>query len=97
MDDKILNEGVKEWGLEGLDRNDQEKMLEKISGLLYQMLVSRAGDILSENEQKELDSLLDGDNTTPKDVLVFLNDKISNFEDVLKEVREKLKEEMMLS
>ena len=87
---------IKEWGLESLSSEKQAEMVERIGRLVYQAILVRSLDILSEKEQTEFDLLLDEDTTTPQDVMAFLHGKIPTFEMLLGEEREKLKIDLLV-
>jgi len=87
---------IKEWGLESLPPDKQSEMVERIGRLVYQAILVRSLDILSEKEQTEFDLLLDEDTTTPQDVMTFLHGKIPTFEMLLGEEREKLKVDLLV-
>ncbi|MBI4155665.1 MAG: hypothetical protein HY507_00345 [Candidatus Zambryskibacteria bacterium] len=59
---------------------------------LYQAILVKSLDILSAEEEEELDALLDTDTTTVEDVLSFLKSKIPTFDLLVLEERKKLKE-----
>ena len=94
--DLLPKETIKEWGLQNLPPEKQVEMIDRIGRLLYQALLVRSLDILSEKEQTEFDLLLDEDTTTPEDVLSFLASKIPTFEILLNEEREKLKQDILV-
>jgi hypothetical protein len=87
---------IREWGLLDLPETKQVELVDRIGKLLYQAILVRSLDILSEKEEGELDVLLDKDATTAQDVLVFLASKIKNFDAIVAEEREKLKEDVMV-
>ncbi|MFA7216473.1 MAG: DUF5663 domain-containing protein [Candidatus Paceibacterota bacterium] len=88
----LSKEVITEWKLGSLDHDKQVEMVDRIGHILYQAILVRSLDILSEKEQDEFDLLLDEDNTTPQDVLVFLKGKIPTFDSLAKEEKEKVKE-----
>ncbi len=92
----LSKEIISEWGLQALPEATQIEMVDRIGRLLYQDLLIRALDILSEKEQAELDILLDLDTTTPQDVLVFLHSKIPTFDQLLQEEKENLKADVLV-
>mgnify|MGYP003394378417 CR=1 FL=1 len=82
---------VKEWNMESLSEANMASEILRIGKSLYQAILVKSLDILSEEEEKELDSLLDIDSTTTTDVLKFLKSKIPTFDLLVKEERGKLK------
>ena len=88
---------MKEWGIASLTASGQTDALSGIGRILYQAVLVKSLDILSEKEEKELDTLLDNDATTPEDVMFFLQSKIPTFSLLVKEERAKLKEDLALA
>ena len=87
---------VEEWGLSKLSPEEQLDMVERIGRLIYQAILVRSLDILSSEEQDELDLILDNDETTPDDILHFLEMKIPTFESMLKNEIDSLKEDILV-
>jgi hypothetical protein len=87
---------IREWGLEDLSETKQIELVDRIGKLLYQAILVRSLDILSEKEESELDVILDKDASTAQDILIFLQSKIKNFDTIVAEEREKLKENIMV-
>ena len=97
MNNILSQDIIKEWGLQNLPSEKQEEMVERIGKILYQAILVRALDILSEKEQVEFDLLLDEDTTTPDDVLGFLQKKIPTFDLMVLEERKNLKEDLLMT
>lgn len=87
---------VSEWGLGELPQEEQIEMVDRIGRLIYQAVLVRSLDILSEVEQEEFDLLLDEDTTTPEEVVLFLERKIPTFKILLKEEVAKLKADILV-
>ena len=87
---------IKEWGMSSLSEKEQADAVSRIGKMIYQAILVKSLDILSEKEETELDALLDIDTTTPEDVLIFLQSKIPTFELLVKEERQKLKEDLFV-
>ena len=96
MNDILSKDIIKEWGLGSLSEAKQLEMVERIGRILYQAILVKSLDILSEKEQTEFDLLLDEDTTTPENVLAFLQSKIPTFEQLVVEERKNLKEDLLL-
>lgn len=97
MNTSVTKKTIIEWGLGTLSESAQVEMIDRIGRLLYQALLVRSLDILSEKEQEELDRLLDQDSTSPDDVFIYLSQKIPTFNILVKDEREKLKEDILMS
>jgi hypothetical protein len=87
---------IAEWGLGELPLEEQIDMVDRIGRLIYQALLVRSLDILSEVEQEEFDLLLDEDTSTPEEVVLFLERKIPTFKLLLKEEVSKLKADILV-
>ncbi len=93
--DFINPEIIRDWKLEHLSAEEQLDVLDRVGRLLYQAVLVRSLDILSEKEQGELDTLLDEEETTSADVYAFLNTKIEKFGDLVFEEREELRKTLI--
>ncbi len=92
----LSKEITEEWKLDSLPQEQKEETLNRIGRILYQAVLVRTLDILSETEQDELDELMNQNSTTPKDVLLFLKKKIPTFDDLLREERNMLRDSILL-
>lgn len=97
MNNILSKDIIKEWGLQSLSEIKQVEMVERIGKIIYQAILVRALDILSDKEQTEFDELLDLDTTTPEEVLKFLASKIPTFDQLVLEERKSLKEDLLIS
>ncbi len=96
MNDILSKDVVKEWGLGSLPSEKQSEMVERIGKMIYQGILVKALDILSEKEQVELDLLLDEDATTPDTVLTFLQSKIPTFDRLVADERQSLRNDLLV-
>ena len=96
MNNLLSKDIIKEWGLQSLPPEKQVEMVERIGRIIYQAILVKSLDILSEKEQVEFDLLLDEDTTTPDDVLGFLQKKIPTFDQMLLEERKALKDDILI-
>jgi hypothetical protein len=87
---------IKEWGLSEMPESKKAEMVDRIGRILYQAILVRSLEILSNDEEEELDSLLNKDNTSPQDVLLFLKSKIPTFEKLVLEERKNLKDDLVM-
>ena len=93
----VSKETSAEWGISPLSESEQADATFGIGRMLYQAVLVKSLDILSEKEEAELDLLLDSDATTPEDVLAFLQSKIPTFSLLVKEERLRLKEDLLVA
>jgi hypothetical protein len=82
------------WNLGNIPEDKKTVILEKVGLALLQALLVKSLDILSEDEQEELDKIMDANTTTPEEILRFLNLKIPTFKALVNEERENLKREI---
>ncbi len=92
----LSKEIIKEWRLDSLPDTKREEVVSRIGRILYQAILVRTLEILSDDEQTQLDDLMNKDSTTPKDVLLFLKNKIPTFDTLVKEERDNLKNDILL-
>ena len=92
----ISNDIVNEWGLKTLPKETQVEMIDRIGRVIFQAVLVKSLDILTSNEQIELDSLMDQDNSTPESVMEFLATKIPTFNQLLLEERQSLKHDILI-
>jgi len=75
---------IKDMGLEGLSVDDQEKLLSKISEVVWERSLLRLVENLTEQEAEELNNLLDREEDTKK-IDDYLKEKTPDFATILKE------------
>ncbi|MEA2112700.1 MAG: DUF5663 domain-containing protein [Patescibacteria group bacterium] len=96
MNDIFNQNIIKYLHLENLDEAKQEKTLLRIGKVIYQAMMLRIMEILTEEEQKEFEKVLDEvgtDENRQSEVIDFLKSKIPNLDEISKEEITKLKEE----
>lgn len=82
--------------MNALPEDQQIEMVDRIGRILYQAILVRALDILSEKEQIEFDLMMDEDDSTPQDILAFIASKIPTFDQLVADEREKLKRDILV-
>lgn len=93
----LSKEIMTEWGVASLPPEEQNDAILRVGNILYQAVLVKSLDILSEKDEEELDALLDLDTTTTKDVLSFLKSKIPTFSQLVKEESQSLKQNLSIS
>ncbi len=91
------NQLTLEWNMGNLSETEQSQEVLRLGKTLFQAILVKSLDILSEGEEAELDAILDTDETTAEDVLKFLNSKIPTFDALVSEEREKLKQGLVVA
>ncbi len=97
MNNILSKDIIEDWGLGSLPPDKQADVVDRMGKMIYQAILVRALDILSEKEQEEFDSILDNDNSTPQDVLSFLKSKIPTFDQIVIEERNNLKRDLLVT
>ncbi|MAG44707.1 hypothetical protein CL633_02355 [bacterium] len=93
MSDDILKQNIiKELGLEKLPDERKIALLDKMSELIQKRLILRVLEILQEDDKKELEKIME-QKSAPDKVGQFLQKKVPNFEEVIKEEIIKFKQE----
>ena len=88
----LLNENIIGLlGLESLPDEEKVAMLEKMSDLLQKRIALRVMDQLAEEDQKKMAEM----EKNPQEILGFIAEKVTNFDEILKEEVVKLKQEML--
>lgn len=97
MSNILSKDIIEEWGLGSLPSDKQMDIVDRMGKMIYQAVLVRSLDILSEKEQEEFDSILDNDMSTPQDVLSFLKSKIPTFDQIVIEERNSLKQDLLVT
>jgi len=79
-------------GINTLPVEKQKEAMERLGAIVYQEVMLRALDILTEEDKDEFEKLIEKD-PNPEIMFDFLLGKIPNFEEIVKEEAEKLREE----
>jgi len=97
--DNLFNKNIiSHLGLEHLEPQEQEETLLRVGKIIYQAVMLRVVDILSEEDQKEFEKILDTEGSGEgkgEKILNFLKAKIPNLDEIAKEEIVKFKEETM--
>ena len=79
-------------GINTLPVEKQKEAMERLGAIVYQEVMLRVLDILSEEDKDEFEKLIEKD-PNPETMFGFLSEKISNFGEIVKEEAEKLRSE----
>ena len=89
---ELSTQALSQWDLTDASAQERLEFVEEIGHEIYQAILVRSLDILSVDEESALDALLDKNETTPQDVLMFLQSKIPTFSLLVREEIAKVKE-----
>ena len=92
MQNKINDNIIKTLGIDTLPEDKQKEALEKLGELVYQEVMLRVLDVLSEEEKDEFEKLIEK-TPDPELMFSFLALKVPNFEEIVNEETQKLKNE----
>ncbi len=97
MDKETRGKMVEEWGLAGFSQEEQDEFIDKIGQALYQSVVMRATDEMSDEQQDIFETFLEqaGEKADLFTVLDYLHTNVQGFDDMLAEETEKLKKELL--
>ncbi len=84
---------IKELGLENLSVDEQEKLVSDMSEVVYERVLLRVVEKLSDEEATELNNLFEKGNMEKIDQ--YLRDRVPDFASILKKEIEKYQEEMI--
>jgi hypothetical protein len=79
-------------GINTLPVEKQKEAMERLGAIVYQEVMLRVLDILTEEDKDEFEKLIEKD-PNPEKLFEYLFDKLPNFEEIVKEEAEKLREE----
>lgn len=83
---------VKTFNLAAASKEEQDAMIEKIGGLIFQAVLLRVAPTMSEETQNKLEKMLD-ENASPEELLGFLNTEVPHFNDIVAEEATNFKNE----
>ena len=79
-------------GINTLPIEQQKEAMERLGAIVYQEVMLRVLEILSEEEKDEFEKLVEKD-PSPESLFGFLAQKIPNLDEIVKEEAEKLRTE----
>ncbi|MFA6251243.1 MAG: DUF5663 domain-containing protein [Candidatus Paceibacterota bacterium] len=79
-------------GINALPVEKQKEAMERLGAIVYQEVMLRVLDILTEEEKDEFEKQIEKD-SNPEAMFEFLSGKIPNLEEIVKGEAEKLREE----
>lgn len=92
MFNKINNNIIKILGIDTLPVEQQKDMMEKLGAIVYQEVMLRALDLMTEEDKDAFEKVI-SENGDPEAMFSFLAEKIPNIEAIVTEESEKLREE----
>ncbi len=87
----IKNNIANVLNIDNLPEADQEKILADIGSVIFQNVLMRVLEKMSEKDQNSFEKLLD-QNGTPEEIFNFLNSKTKNLSEIIEEEATKFKD-----
>ena len=79
-------------GINSLPVEQQKEAMERLGAIVYQEVMLRVIDILTEENKDEFEKLIEKD-PNPETMFEFLSEKVPNLDEIVREEAEKLREE----
>ena len=92
MFNKINDNIIKILGIDTLPQDQQKDAMEKLGGIVYQEVMLRVLDIMSDEDKDEFEKLIET-NPDPETMFTYLAQKVPNIGDIASEEAEKLRKE----
>ncbi len=92
MFNKINENVIKTLGIDSLPPEKQREAIERLGAIVYQEVMLRVLDILSEEDKDAFEKLID-ENPDPEAMFGFLVEKIPNIDQIVGEEAEKIRNE----
>lgn len=77
--------------LENLPLEERQEVILRVGALVYQNVLMRVMEIMTEKDQDEFEKLLDK-SAGPEEIFTFLKDRVEDFEKIIKEEALKFKD-----
>ena len=84
---------IEELGLDNLPKEKQEQLTIKMTEVILKRIFLETVEKLSEADQETYSQMIEN-KATPEELEKFLNEKISNYDEMVKKIADDFKEEM---
>jgi hypothetical protein len=91
MSDELNKKIAKDFGLENMEAEEQEKMIEKIGNLLFESVVERAVDLMDESLMTKFEGVLEKAGSDYGQIISFFKSNVSGFDKIVTEELSRLK------
>lgn len=82
-------EGALELG--SLPPEERQEIVLRVGAVIYQNVLMRAMEIMTEKDQGEFEKLLD-ESASPEEIFIFLKERVTDFEKIIEEEAIKFKD-----
>lgn len=91
MNNEFNKKIAKDFGLEKMDSEEQERMIEKIGNLLFESVVERAVDAMDDSLMNEFEDAIANAGSDYQKVISFLKANVAGFDKIVSEEMSRLK------
>jgi hypothetical protein len=91
MSEEFNKKIAKDFGLENMDTEEQERMIEKIGNLLFESVIERAVDVMDEATMNDFDSVITNAGSDYQKLVSFLKERVAGFDKIVTEELSRLK------
>jgi len=91
MDDQIKQKIATDFGFAGLPPLEQERMIEKVGNMLFESVLERSFDSLSDKDLTEYESMLGGSGADYQKIMSFFKERVPTFSTIVSEELNRLK------
>lgn len=92
MFQQINDNIIKTLGIDTLPVEEQKEAMEKLGTIVYQEVMLRVLDIMSEEDKDAFEKLIEA-NPDPEAMFSYLSEKVPNIDEIVGEEAKKLREE----
>jgi len=92
---QVLDQLVKEMGIDTLPEDKRNELLIKMTEVLLKRIFVETMEKLGEEGRAEYEKFLENDNIDPKEAQEFFKQRIPNYEDMIQQTIDEFKKEMM--
>ncbi len=93
MDDILKKNIINDLGIDALPQEQQEEALLRIGNIIFQGVLARVLELMSDGDKSELEKLLMEKSGSPEAILDFLRLKVDNLDAIVGEEVAKFKQE----
>ncbi len=83
MIDTFKQKITADFGLEKMDGETQEKMIERIGNMLFEAVVERSIDEMDDSARTDFEELMGNVGKDYRQVVSFLNSRVKNFQSIV--------------
>ena len=91
MNDEFKKKIAKDFGLENLDPQEQERMIEKIGNLLFESIVERAIEVMDDSVMNDFENAVGEAGSDYQKIISFLKSRVLGFDAIVAEEMSRLK------